>query len=174
MFPEGLSRYYPLLSPLKQGVARIVSDVLSRQKLQNNSTFELAIQTCSITCTLDLLPIPLSLFWLIPPPNETHPTVLPTDLHRNLFRSDVLVTFHPPLLVTPESHPGLVGTPSTVADYEAVRKLTSEMGEQIRSGTLDSPTWGNIRVGNTARRLWVKSFWRDSGRQRADVDCVGV
>lgn len=48
MFPEGLSRYYPLLAPLKQGVARIVSDVLSRQK--DNPKFELAVQTCSITC----------------------------------------------------------------------------------------------------------------------------
>lgn len=48
MFPEGLSRYYPELAPLKQGVARIVSDALTRQK--DNPNFELAIQTCSITC----------------------------------------------------------------------------------------------------------------------------
>lgn len=52
MFPEGLSRYYPRLAELKQGVARIVSDVLSRQ--QENKDFKLAIQTCSITCTYQL------------------------------------------------------------------------------------------------------------------------
>lgn len=29
------------------------------------------------------------------------------------------------------------------------------MGEQIRSGTLDSPSWEYIRAGNTARRLYA-------------------
>ncbi|KAK4705015.1 hypothetical protein P7C70_g1191, partial [Phenoliferia sp. Uapishka_3] len=124
MFPEGLSRYFPELAPLKQGVARIVSDVLSRQK--DNPNFELAIQTCSITY-----------------------------LHRNLFRSDVLVTFHPPIKVSATLYPGLVGTPTTVADYEAVRRLTSTMGREIRSGTLDAPSWTYIRTANTARRLYA-------------------
>lgn len=48
LFPEGLSRYAPELAPLKQGVARIVSDTLYRQR--DNPDFTLAIQTCSITC----------------------------------------------------------------------------------------------------------------------------
>ncbi|KAI5481332.1 hypothetical protein MNV49_004954 [Pseudohyphozyma bogoriensis] len=124
MFPEGLSRYYPELAPLRQGVSRIVSDTLSRQK--DNPQFEIAIQTCSITY-----------------------------LHRNLFRSDVLVTFHPPIVVSVASHPGLIGTPTTAADYEAVRALTASMGEQIRSGTLDAPSWTYIRLAHTARRLYA-------------------
>lgn len=124
MFPEGLSRYFATLAPLKQGVARIVSDTLSRQR--NNPSFELQIQTCSITY-----------------------------LHRNLFRSDVLVTFHKPIVVSAASHPGLVGSPATPADYAAVRALTATMGEQIRAGTLDAPDWKYIRLANTARRLYA-------------------
>lgn len=124
MFPEGLSRYYPELAPLKQGVARIVSDVLSRQR--DNPAFELCIQTCSITY-----------------------------LHRNLFRSDVLVTFHPPLRVSASTYPGLVGTPTAPPSYEAVRHLTSTMGREIRQGTLDAPSWEYIRTANTARRLYA-------------------
>lgn len=125
MFPEGLSRYYPELSPLKQGVARIVSDVLGRQTSNNNPDFKLAIQTCSITY-----------------------------LHRNLFRSSVLVTFHPPLIVTPKTHPTLIAS-SPSFSYDSVRLLTNQMGEQIRSGILDAPSWEFIRVANTARRLYA-------------------
>lgn len=77
------------------------------------------------------------------------------DLHRNLFRSDVLVTFHPPIKVTATSHPGLVGTPTSAADYDAVRRLTSTLGEQIRIGTLDAPSWSYIRIAHTARRLYA-------------------
>ena len=78
-----------------------------------------------------------------------------SDLHRNLFRSSVLVTFHKPLVVSAASHPGLVGTPTTQADYSAVRALTTDMGEQIRAGTLDAPSWQYIRLANTARRLYA-------------------
>lgn len=95
-----------------------------------------------------------------------------SDLHRNLFRSSVLVTFHPPLIVSPSTHPTLIAptplttslpsTPSTLTSsktstfsYDAVRLLTTQMGEQIRSGTLDSPSWEYIRAGNTARRLYA-------------------
>lgn len=124
MFPSGFSAYRAELPPLKTGVARIVSDVLSRQR--DNPEFELAIQTCSITY-----------------------------LHRNLFRSDVLVTYHKPLRVSAKTHPGLVGTPESAADYAAVRELTSTMAEAIRAGTLDAPSWEFIRLANTARRLYA-------------------
>ncbi|KAM0751732.1 hypothetical protein T439DRAFT_300728 [Meredithblackwellia eburnea MCA 4105] len=124
IFPEGLSRYHPEIAALRQGVSRIVSDVVSRQR--SNPNFELAIQTCSITY-----------------------------LHRNLFRSDVLVTFHPPIKVTAAEYPGLIGTPETPADYAAVRDLTSKMGREIRAGTLDAPSWDFIRTANTARRLYA-------------------
>lgn len=59
MFPEGLSRYYPEMASLKQGVARLVSDVLARH--EHDPDFKLAIQTCSITCTSLLPPTELPL-----------------------------------------------------------------------------------------------------------------
>ncbi len=70
MYPEGVSRYHPSMSPLKTGgmfaamadatvsdthdllgcaVARIVSDVLSRNR--DNPDFEVTVATCSITYT---------------------------------------------------------------------------------------------------------------------------
>ncbi|GAA6048770.1 hypothetical protein JCM3770_003957 [Rhodotorula araucariae] len=137
LFPEGMSRYYPEIAPLKQGVSRIVSDTLSRQK--DNPAFELAIQTASITY-----------------------------LHRNLFRSDVLVTFHPPIFVSARTHPDLITSPTLTrardptlpppppdAHERAVRALTASIGASIRSGILDAPSWAVIRLANTARRLYA-------------------
>lgn len=138
LFPEGLSRYYPEIGPLRQGVSRIVSETLTRQK--DNPDFRLAIQTTSIVY-----------------------------LHRNLFRSDVLVSFHPPIYVSVSSHPDLVlapgaararerdpaGSTSPDAHERAVRSLTASIGASIRSGILDAPSWAIIRLANTCRRLYA-------------------
>lgn len=134
LFPEGLSRYYPEISPLKQGVSRIVSDTLIRQK--DNPEFRLAIQTTSIVY-----------------------------LHRNLFRSDVLVTFHPPMYISASSHPDLVLEPSSTDSSNhaatpdpherAIRALTASIGASIRAGILDAPSWAVIRLANTCRRLYA-------------------
>lgn len=139
LFPEGLSRYYPEIGPLRQGVSRIVSETLTQQK--DNEDFRLAVQTTSIVY-----------------------------LHRNLFRSDVLVTFHPPIYVSAATHPDLVikavadragsqrppdGTASPDAHERAVRSLTASIGASIRSGILDAPSWSTIRLANTCRRLYA-------------------
>lgn len=47
LFPEGMSRYHPTIAPLKTGVARIVSDVLTRNR--DDPSFEISVLTCSIT-----------------------------------------------------------------------------------------------------------------------------
>ena len=47
LFPEGMSRYHPTIAPLKTGVARLVSDVLSKNR--DNPDFAISILTCSIT-----------------------------------------------------------------------------------------------------------------------------
>jgi len=47
LFPEGASRYHPTIAPLKTGVARIVSDVLIRNR--DDLDFEINVLTCSIT-----------------------------------------------------------------------------------------------------------------------------
>ncbi|GAA6038685.1 hypothetical protein JCM8097_002344 [Rhodosporidiobolus ruineniae] len=146
MFPEGMSRYHPEIAPLRQGVSRIVSETLSRhaseEKKDGREEFKLAVQTCSITY-----------------------------LHRNLFRSDVLVTFHPPLYVSAASHPSLI-TPSSslypspssastapepalAAHETAIRSLTAQIGASIRSGILDAPSWAHLRLANTVRRLYA-------------------
>ncbi|BGP28020.1 acyltransferase [Rhodotorula toruloides] len=131
LFPEGMSRYWPQIAELKQGVSRIVADTLTRQK--DNPKFELAIQTASITY-----------------------------LHRNLFRSDVLVTFHEPIYVSALTHPDLIApslpstpSPTPTAHECAVRALTATIGSSIRSGILDGPSWSIIRLANTARRLYA-------------------
>lgn len=46
LFPEGASRYHPTIAPLKTGVARIVSDVLTRNR--DDLDFEINVLTCSI------------------------------------------------------------------------------------------------------------------------------
>jgi len=47
LFPEGASRYHPKIAPFKTGVARIVSDVLTRNR--DDLDFEINVLTCSIT-----------------------------------------------------------------------------------------------------------------------------
>ncbi|QRW19202.1 acyltransferase [Rhizoctonia solani] len=74
LFPEGMSRYHPSVAPMKTGVARIASDVLTQQK--DNPDFCITLLTCSITY-----------------------------MHREHFRSDVLVSFNPPLKLTPKAPP---------------------------------------------------------------------
>ncbi|KAJ3505142.1 hypothetical protein NLJ89_g7566 [Agrocybe chaxingu] len=77
LFPEGMSRYHPTIAPLKTGVARLVSDVLSRNR--DDPDFEISVLPVSITY-----------------------------MHRQHFRSDVLVTFQSPLTFTPKNNPELL------------------------------------------------------------------
>ncbi|KAI0369706.1 hypothetical protein BV20DRAFT_967706 [Pilatotrama ljubarskyi] len=120
LFPEGMSRYHPTIAPLKTGVARLVSDVLSRNR--HNPDFEIDVLTCSITY-----------------------------MHRQHFRSDVLVTFHPPMKFTPKDNPELLAP----VNYEAIRQLTAKLQQQISSGTLDAPSWRLIRIAKLAARIYA-------------------
>ncbi|KAI0743628.1 hypothetical protein C8Q80DRAFT_1182396 [Daedaleopsis nitida] len=120
LFPEGMSRYHPTIAPLKTGVARLVSDVLSRNR--HNPDFEIDVLTCSITY-----------------------------MHRQHFRSDVLVTFHSPMRFSPKNNPELL----VPIDYNEVRSLTAKMHQQISSGTLDAPSWRLIRIAKLAARIYA-------------------
>jgi hypothetical protein len=62
----------------------------------------------------------------------------------------VLVTYHPPTILTPLTHPLLIA-----ADDPSIRSLTNTISTSIRSGTLDSPSWSYIRLSHTARRLYA-------------------
>ncbi|KAF8650387.1 hypothetical protein AX16_005195 [Volvariella volvacea WC 439] len=120
LFPEGISRYYPTLAPLKTGVARLVSDVLTRN--QASSDFEISVVPCSITY-----------------------------MHRQHFRSDVLVTFHPPLTFSPTGNPELLGAP----DHAYIRSITDQIQERISKGTFDSPSWDLVRIGKIAASIYA-------------------
>lgn len=126
IFPEGISRYHPGLAPFKTGAARIASDVLSQFK-HNQPDFELNILTCSITY-----------------------------LHRQNFRSDVLVSFHDPIILRPDDpqYPNLT-SPEPDQRKQAIAELTNNLTEKIRSGTLDSPSWELIKAANMARTLYA-------------------
>ncbi|KAG7098823.1 hypothetical protein E1B28_000727 [Marasmius oreades] len=120
LFPEGFSRYHPTIAPFKTGVARLVSDVLSKNR--SHSDFKISILTCSITY-----------------------------MHRQHFRSDVLVTFHEPMVFTPKDNPELLKP----VDYNVIRDLTAQMHQQISHGTLDSPSWGLVRTSKLAARIYA-------------------
>ncbi|OCH84678.1 hypothetical protein OBBRIDRAFT_785863 [Obba rivulosa] len=120
LFPEGMSRYHPTIAPLKTGVARIVSDALSRNR--DKPDFEVSVLTCSITY-----------------------------MHREHFRSDVLVTFHSPLKFRTKDNPELLAP----VKYDEIRALTARMHQQISSGTLDAPSWKLIRNAKLAARIYA-------------------
>ncbi|KAL4254288.1 Phospholipid/glycerol acyltransferase domain-containing protein [Abortiporus biennis] len=120
LFPEGMSRYHPTIAPLKTGVARLVSDVLSRNR--DKPDFEISVVTCSITY-----------------------------MHRQHFRSDVLVTFHAPMKFTPRTNPELLSP----VDYSNIRSLTAKMHQQISAGTLDAPSWRLVRNAKLAAKIYA-------------------
>ncbi|PFH53782.1 hypothetical protein AMATHDRAFT_136834 [Amanita thiersii Skay4041] len=120
LFPEGMSRYHPTIAPLKTGVARLISDVLSRNR--SDPDFEISILNCSVTY-----------------------------MHRQHFRSDVLVTFHPPMTFRPKDNPELLEP----VDFTEIRNLTTRMHQTISAGTIDSPTWDLIRTAKLAARIYA-------------------
>lgn len=75
-------------------------------------------------------------------------------LHREKFRSDVLVTFHPPIVLTPQQDPKLF---SSVKEErtEAITKLTELLESTVRSNLLDADDWQTVRVGHVARKLYA-------------------
>ncbi|KAI9509732.1 hypothetical protein F5148DRAFT_1343368 [Russula earlei] len=120
LFPEGASRYHPTIAPLKSGVARLVSAMLSRNR--NNADFEISILTCSITY-----------------------------MHRQHFRSDVLVTFHPPLNFRPKDNTELLEP----VNFDNILNVTAHMHRQIANGTFDAPSWDLIRAAKMATPIYA-------------------
>ncbi|VDB91995.1 unnamed protein product [Peniophora sp. CBMAI 1063] len=75
-----------------------------------------------------------------------------TYMHRQHFRSDVLVSFHPPLSYTPRDNPDLL---APIKDYSAVRRATTTLGQRIASGTLDAPRWSLVRAAKLAATIYA-------------------
>ncbi|EEB97304.1 hypothetical protein MPER_03411, partial [Moniliophthora perniciosa FA553] len=72
-------------------------------------------------------------------------------MHRQHFRSDVLVTFHEPMVFTPKDNPELLAP----VDFNITRSITAQMHQQISHGTLDSPSWDLIRTSKLAARIYA-------------------
>ncbi|KLO19420.1 hypothetical protein SCHPADRAFT_935224 [Schizopora paradoxa] len=89
-------------------------------------------------------------------------------IHRQRFRSDVIATYHPPIVLTPKTYPKLCD-PSTAPG--AVRELTAEMYRKLRAGLIDAPSWDIIHVASFAARLYLSetsSFTFRTNRYRPD------
>ncbi|CAE7228249.1 unnamed protein product [Rhizoctonia solani] len=113
LFPEGMSRYHPSVAPMRTGVARIASDVLTQQK--DNPDFRLTLLTCSITY-----------------------------MHREHFRSDVLVSFNSPLQLDPKAH-----------SLKPVKLPAKRAIDDTTRGTITAPSWKIIRTAKAAGRIYV-------------------
>ncbi|CAG8438379.1 10135_t:CDS:10 [Dentiscutata heterogama] len=79
-------------------------------------------------------------------------------IRREKFRSNVLVKFNPPIVLTPQ-HQALLKTITSDGkkrtSEQAINELTSVMEETVRSNTLDSPDWQTLRIAHTARKLYA-------------------
>ncbi|RHZ74051.1 hypothetical protein Glove_227g21 [Diversispora epigaea] len=77
--------------------------------------------------------------------------------HREKFRSNVLVKFNSPIVLTPK-HQSLLKIETEngkrISSEQAIRELTSAMEELVRSNTLDAPNWQTLRIAHTARKLY--------------------
>ncbi|KAF9168754.1 hypothetical protein DFQ26_000021 [Actinomortierella ambigua] len=84
-------------------------------------------------------------------------TLLPASinyLHREKFRSDVLVTYHSPIVLTPQQDPELISTDKQVRQ-EAITKLTTLLESTVRSNLLDAQDWRTVRIGHVARKIYA-------------------
>ncbi|CAG8470111.1 2332_t:CDS:10 [Cetraspora pellucida] len=85
-------------------------------------------------------------------------TVSLVYIRREKFRSNVLVKFNPPIVLTPQ-HQSLLKTITSDGkkrtSEQAINELTSVMEETVRSNTLDSPDWQTLRIAHTARKLYA-------------------
>ncbi|KAG0235655.1 hypothetical protein BGW42_004894 [Actinomortierella wolfii] len=84
-------------------------------------------------------------------------TLLPASinyLHREKFRSDVLVTYHNPIVLTPQQDPELFSDDKQVRQ-EAITKLTSLLENTVRSNLLDAQDWKTVRIGHVARKIYA-------------------
>ncbi|KAA1064440.1 hypothetical protein PGT21_003047 [Puccinia graminis f. sp. tritici] len=79
-----------------------------------------------------------------------------TYLHRQNFRSDVLVSFHDPIVLrsSDPTNAELVAS-DPECRKQGIAKLTATLTEKIRAGTLDSPSWDLIKAANMARTLYA-------------------
>ncbi|KAG0297205.1 hypothetical protein BGZ98_000666 [Dissophora globulifera] len=75
-------------------------------------------------------------------------------LHREKFRSDVVVTFHSPIVLTPQQDTKLYSTNKAERE-QAIRKLTELLENSVRSNLLDAQDWETVRIGHTARKLYA-------------------
>lgn len=90
--------------------------------------------------------------------------------HRQHFRSDVLITFHPPTPFTPSvrtllqkshnttnTHTPTQSNPELLApvDFAHIRALTTRMQRQISAGTYDAPSWDIVRCAKLAARVYA-------------------
>ncbi|GAA99521.1 uncharacterized protein L969DRAFT_102873 [Mixia osmundae IAM 14324] len=76
-------------------------------------------------------------------------------LHRERFRSKVLLRFNEPIILTPRTHPELICNAETgkLDDFAGVRALTELMGTRIKEGMLDLDTWDTTRQAIIARSI---------------------
>ncbi len=87
--------------------------------------------------------------------------------HRQHFRSDVLVTFHPPFNFRPKVRSSLSPlTPSSntpqdnpellePVKFDNIRLVTTQVHRQIATGTFDAPSWGLIRAAKMATPIYA-------------------
>ncbi|KAF9307036.1 hypothetical protein BGZ74_000625 [Mortierella antarctica] len=75
-------------------------------------------------------------------------------LHREKFRSDVLITFHAPIVLTPQ-HDANLFSPNKEVRTEAINKLTELLESTVRSNLLDAQDWDTVRVGHVARKIYA-------------------
>ncbi|KAG8830191.1 NADH:ubiquinone oxidoreductase [Serendipita sp. 399] len=82
---------------------------------------------------------------------SNHTNSLTDAMHRERFRSDVLVSFNPPLKLRPKDYPQLIQP----VEFPVIRSLTAFMQSQISSGTIDAPDWKTVRVAKLAARMYA-------------------
>ncbi|KAJ9457114.1 Glycerol-3-phosphate O-acyltransferase 2 [Diplonema papillatum] len=120
LFPEGRSRFHWKVDDIKRGVASMAHTCLERAKEMGEDDF-----------TLSLCPTAFNY------------------LHREKFRSGLVVEYGPPLILTPTTP--LMSLPRP----DAVQKISEKIQQLMALTAFNAEDWNTLRIAHTARNLFA-------------------
>eukprot|EP01062_Namystynia_karyoxenos_P065903 TRINITY_DN59957_c0_g1_i1.p1 TRINITY_DN59957_c0_g1~~TRINITY_DN59957_c0_g1_i1.p1 ORF type:complete len:625 (+),score=243.93 TRINITY_DN59957_c0_g1_i1:103-1875(+) len=120
LFPEGRSRFHWRVDGIQAGVATIAYDVLMRAKAEGKEDY-----------TISLLPAGLNY------------------LHREKFRSGLVVEFGPPVVLSPSSDV------LELERREAITKISHTVQDLMSCMTFHAEDWSTLRAAHTARNIFA-------------------
>eukprot|EP00756_Hemistasia_phaeocysticola_P011632 Hpha_TRINITY_DN15135_c3_g4::TRINITY_DN15135_c3_g4_i1::g.128237::m.128237/K13507/GAT; glycerol-3-phosphate O-acyltransferase / dihydroxyacetone phosphate acyltransferase len=120
LFPEGRSRFHWRVDAIQAGVATIAHDALTTATREGNMDYQISLLPCGLNY-----------------------------LHREKFRSGLVVEFGPPVVLTPRSDC------MKLDRREAITKISAEIQDLMTAMSFHAEDWNTLRIAHTARNIFA-------------------